>query len=558
MLSNFITVQYCYNYLVDQIPIELLLYSHLPIALIALAFSIFVLVKSKNLAAFLLFITCFVFASWSILDLSAWFAFLGTSSTLFAWSLLDFLGVLMFFFGYYFIYVFISGKDLPKWQKILGIAFLIPTAYISFWGLNISSYDLNTCEAIENGSYTIYAYCAEILFILATLFFIVHSYKKNTNKSDKRRILLSGFGIVIFFTIFFSASFLVWLLAETNAALYAYNYLIYGLFGMPIFLIYLGYIIVKYRAFNIKLIGVQALIVAMVALIGSQFFFIQTNTNRILTAITLVILGIVGINLIRSVKGEIESREKIEKLAKDLEAANNKLQELDQLKSEFLSLATHQIRAPLTAIKGYSSMLLEGDFGVLPKKATESVETIMKSCQNLINIVGDFLNISRIEQGRMTYEKSVFDVGELVKEVANEIKPNILNANLKLELLVPENLNARVNADRSKIKQVIGNVIDNSIKYTLEGSIKVAVAKDSQIVKIAIKDTGVGIDPSEMGKLFNKFSRTKDAGKTNVIGTGLGLYIAKKMVEAHRGDIKVSSDGVGKGTTFIIELPLQL
>ena len=179
----------------------------------------------------------------------------------------------------------------------------------------------------------------------------------------------------------------------------------------------------------------------------------------------------------------------------------------------------------------------------------------MKSCQNLINIVGDFLDISRIEQGRMVYEKSVFDIGELVKEAADELRPNIQSAGLTLELNVAENLNLKINADRGKIKQAIGNLIDNAIKYTVHGGIQVSIVEDNNTVKIAITDTGVGIEEKEMSKLFNKFSRTKDANKTNVVGTGLGLYIAKKMTEAHGGDIKVSSGGLGKGTTFTIELP---
>lgn len=245
----------------------------------------------------------------------------------------------------------------------------------------------------------------------------------------------------------------------------------------------------------------------------------------------------------------------LEKLNRQIADANNKLKELDQLKSEFLSLATHQIRAPLTAIKGYSSMLIEGDFGVLPQKAKDSVETIFKSSQNLINIVGDFLNISRIEQGRMVYEKSTFDIANLTKEVAKELEPNVKKAGLTLTLDIKEGVKAEVNADLGKIKQVIGNLIDNAIKYTVKGGINISISTDTEKVFIKIKDTGIGIDKEEIGKLFTKFTRAKDANKTNVIGTGLGLYIAKKMTEAHHGDIKIESEGLGHGTTFIIELP---
>ena len=112
-----------------------------------------------------------------------------------------------------------------------------------------------------------------------------------------------------------------------------------------------------------------------------------------------------------------------------------------------------------------------------------------------------------------------------------------------------------VNADRNKIKHAIGNIVDNSIKYTPHGQINISVFLDGEKVKIAVKDSGTGIDPSEINKLFAKFSRTKEANKTSVTGTGLGLYVAKKIIEAHRGDIKIYSEGVGKGSTFTIELP---
>ena len=283
-----------------------------------------------------------------------------------------------------------------------------------------------------------------------------------------------------------------------------------------------------------------------------------------ITIITTGLSLLVVILLVLSVRNRTKQKRMVEKLTRDLEATNNKLRELNKLKLEFLSMTTHQIRAPLTAIKGYSSMLLEGDFGILPQKATDSVRTIMKSCENLINMIEDFSNISKIEQGRMVYEKSVFDLGELVKEVVDELKPNIKKAGLSIELNIQNNSPTIVNADRGKIEQVIDNIIDNAIKYTLRGSISVSILKDVGLsaqtgkVRIVVKDSGVGIDPAEISKLFIKFSRTKDAGKINTTGTGLGLYIAKKMIEAHGGDIKVYSEGVGKGATFTIELPSNI
>ncbi len=185
---------------------------------------------------------------------------------------------------------------------------------------------------------------------------------------------------------------------------------------------------------------------------ADDFFTITQQTLRpffiFIVFLTMVISILTGIIIYTWGK----YADSLEKLNSQIKIANEKLRGLDQMKSEFLSLATHQIRAPLTAIKGYSSMLLEGDFGMLPEKAKTSVDTILKSSQNLINIVGDFLNISRIEQGRMVYEKSEFDMGELTKEVILEIGPNIKNSGLELEMYIPENIGAMVNAEISNLR----------------------------------------------------------------------------------------------------------
>jgi signal transduction histidine kinase len=556
MFSHLINIQYCYDYLINQISVGLLLYAHLPAAILATFFGVYLLLKTRKLEGVTLFVVCISFAIWCFLSLTTWFSFLGSANTMFTWSLIDLFALIFFSFSYYFLYTFITKKDLPLWQKTMGLLTLLPTIIWTFFGSNLTGYDANFCEAVENNTVTIYPYVVGAIYLLIVIIFAIIKYRKENARDKKKEIMLVSLGIGIFLFFFLSSTFLVNILVNNDLlAGYAYNYEIYGLFGMPLLLAFLGYLVVRYKAFNLKVFGAQALILTLVALIGSQFFFIQSNTNRILTGVTLVILGFVGINLMRSVKREIESREKIEKLAGDLERANDKLKELDQLKSEFLSLATHQIRAPLTAVKGYSSMLLEGDFGVLPEKAKDSLKIIMKSCQNLINIVGDFLNISRIEQGRMVYEKSIFDIAELAKEVLNELKPNVETAGLSLEISIPENSPMKVNADKGKVKQIIGNIIDNAIKYTIKGGINISVFEEQGRVKIAVKDSGVGIDQSEINKLFNKFSRAREASKTNVHGTGLGLYIAKKMAEAQGGDIKISSLGLGHGTTFTIEFP---
>lgn len=318
----------------------------------------------------------------------------------------------------------------------------------------------------------------------------------------------------------------------------------------------ISFSILKHKLFNLKIVAAQFIVYALCVSLFIRLLISSDTSDIVVNMIFLVTSVAIGFLLIKSVENEVAQREKVEKLAVDLEHANERLKEVDQLKSEFLSLATHQIRAPLTAIKGYASLILEGDYGEVSEPVFKAVDVISKSCQNLVMIVNDFLNISRIEQGRMKYDLTEFDMRAVVEQVLTELKPNIENAGLTCTCNIHNNTEpVVVYADVGKMRQVIGNLVDNAIKYTPQGGITVDVATDGPTARLKITDTGIGIDSADISKLFNKFTRAKDANKTNVIGTGLGLYVAKQMVEAQGGKIWIESEGVGKGSTFVVELP---
>jgi signal transduction histidine kinase len=258
----------------------------------------------------------------------------------------------------------------------------------------------------------------------------------------------------------------------------------------------------------------------------------------------------------RSVFKEVSQRERLQKLTIQLENANEKLKGLDKLKTEFISLASHQLRSPLTAIKGYASMLLEGSFKPLevPEQKT-AIERIFQSSMNLARVVEDLLDVSKIEQGGMKYEMSSIDIKKLAKDIADELKVTAKNKGLQLDFEEKDLGGYVVKADPVKIRQAILNLVDNSIKYTQSGFVKVVVTKPSVgKLRISIIDSGMGISEENMGKLFEKFSRG-DGGKVNAGGSGLGLYLVKEIVEAHSGKVWAESQGVGKGSTFIVELP---
>ncbi|MFA6432362.1 MAG: HAMP domain-containing sensor histidine kinase [Candidatus Paceibacterota bacterium] len=264
-----------------------------------------------------------------------------------------------------------------------------------------------------------------------------------------------------------------------------------------------------------------------------------------------------GIWLVKNVYNEIAQREKIEMLASNLEKANSRLQDLDKQKSEFVSFATHQLRAPLTAMKGYASLLIDGDMGKLPAEAKLGVGRIYESSSTLANIVDDYLNISRIELGTMKYTFETISLKDMVENVIAELKPNIEKSKLAFTFRAEDDkAGYSIRADKDKLKQVIANLIDNSVKYTPSGSVKVTLSRDVAGRKIVFKlqDTGIGIDPQVLPLLFQKFTRANNANKVNIKGTGLGLFVAKEIVAAHKGTIRVESPGEGRGSTFIVEL----
>jgi signal transduction histidine kinase len=318
-----------------------------------------------------------------------------------------------------------------------------------------------------------------------------------------------------------------------------------------------GYAILRYQLFDVKVVSAQILTFALWIFIFVRVLLSSSFQDQVLNSVLLVITIVLGLLLIRSVVKEVESREKIELLAKDLEKVNARLTDLDRQKSEFVSFATHQLRGPLAAMKGYASLLLEGDMGELGPEARNGVSRIYDSTNTLVAIVNDYLNISRIELGAMKYAFETIDLKNLIEDVVAELKPNIDKTGVKFSFVADNScLDYRMTADRDKLKQVIANIIDNSLKYTPSGSIdtKLYLDKVRHLFIFTVKDTGVGIAKEVLPHLFQKFSRAENASKTNIRGTGLGLYVAKEMVEAHHGTIRAESDGEGKGSTFTVEL----
>lgn len=227
--------------------------------------------------------------------------------------------------------------------------------------------------------------------------------------------------------------------------------------------------------------------------------------------------------------------------------------EIERLKSEFVSIASHQLRTPLSGIKWMVKMVLDGDVGKLNDEQNDFLHKVYQSNERMIQLVNDLLNVSRIEEGRTTFSFAKFNVVALLREIIDQDAPACANKKLTLETNVKEAGEIIVNGDREKLSLALTNLLDNAIKYTpAKGSIRITAQIADGGAGIVISDTGIGIGSEDQKKLFKKFFRAESAPK--VEGTGLGLFIVKNIIEKHKGRIAVESE-IGKGATFRVWLP---
>ncbi len=229
---------------------------------------------------------------------------------------------------------------------------------------------------------------------------------------------------------------------------------------------------------------------------------------------------------------------------------------LDRLKTEFISIAAHQLRTPLSAIKWVIKMILDEDMGKLNSEQRELLGKGYKSNERVIGLVNDLLNVSRIEEGRFGYNFAKTDFQEIlnivIENIEREVARNHVNLAIKKDAKLP-----KISLDKDRLTLALQNILDNAVKYTPEyGKIEIEVVADDKNLKVAIKDNGVGIPAKEQGKLFSKFFRAENVTRLQTEGTGLGLFITKNIIESHGGRIYIASQE-GKGTTVSFTIPIK-
>jgi len=288
---------------------------------------------------------------------------------------------------------------------------------------------------------------------------------------------------------------------------------------------------------------------------GGVYSSQDLNLLRItVDSLSLAIQNALRFEEIRDFNRTLQS--KVNEATTQLRRTNAKLKQLDEAKDEFISMASHQLRTPLTSVKGYLSMVLEGDAGELPPTQKKLLEEAYGGAQRMVYLIADFLNVSRLKTGKFVLEYSNVNLAHLIDEEIGQLKSAAQSRQLTLQYEAPESLpSARI--DENKIRQVVMNLIDNAIYYSRPGGvIKVELFADDGHVVFRVKDSGIGVPASEQKNLFEKFFRASNARKVRPDGTGIGLFMIKKVILAHSGVIIFNSTP-GQGSTFGFSLPLK-
>lgn len=256
---------------------------------------------------------------------------------------------------------------------------------------------------------------------------------------------------------------------------------------------------------------------------------------------------------VREINTHLEQR--IETATKELRRTNDKLRKIDETKDEFLSMASHQLRTPLTSIKGYISMLLDGDAGEMSDQQKKLLKEAFSSSERMVRLIGDFLNVSRLQTGKFVIERKPTNLAELVQGEVDAIASLATTRTIQLSYKGPRQF-PTMQLDEDKIQQVVMNFIDNAIYYSRpKSTIVVRLVKDEKFATLEVHDHGIGVPKEALEKLFTKFFRAENARRQRPDGTGVGLYLAKRVIQGHGGELIVESVE-GKGSVFGFRLPL--
>lgn len=522
-------------------------YSLLPLVscVFVLTLGFFVWIKkSRQLLHILFLLYSFTLSLW-LFGTFALFNAVTPSQQIF-WDRFVYVGVVFIpIFLYHFGLLYSNNKHHPA---LLYIGYICSLIFLPISQLDIFSKGLYTYKwgvhTIAQPAHHFFLIYFSVYFLLFFANLLKYHHHVHDARKKQVRLLIIGFAVLD--------------LVGPLAFLPAYGIPVYPvifLSALP-FVLLVAYAIIKHNALEVKTIAAE-IGVTMLTLAAFAEVFLSKNAVELLfrSGVFLIVL-VFSLILLRSVKKEIDRREQVLELAHSLERANIRLQELDRQKTEFLSIASHQLRTPLSILKGYIELIDDGAYGKVGKKMHGILHNMDESNERLVRLVNEFLNITRLEQERTKYVFAKTNIAEMVGSVVEELGLRAKEKGLSISWKVPKG-NFAIVIDEEKVRQVAFNYIDNAIKYSDVGVLVVTVKNEGNGLAVRVQDRGFGFEKQDEVNFFQKFYRGENVKGTNVNGTGLGLYVCRKFIEAHGGKVWAHSAGLKKGSEFGFWLPKQ-
>lgn len=516
-------------------PPKLFLYSYVPtlFLLVTFLFLFFSFNKEKRNFSLVPFLVFSIF--WMLNETVQWLSSYNYIIWV-SWHLTEFFQTLVIASGSIFVIEYLNGKNesaviskyWPLYIPSLVIAVLaVSTNYV------VDGYNFAVCEGVNGIVWP-------AVYIFSLLLFVYHVYKIVVEWFEKHSFS-SNLNFLLCYALFTLAYSIPLFLGDLNSF---YDVNIFTPIGYVVLTLFLFYAWISGDFLNKKISPVIVFILVLVTLLLGLLVLGDLNILRIIIILTLPPVYVMGRYLVKT-----------ENIIKN---KNEQLIQLDQQKNEFLSFATHQLKSPLTAMKWGMETLKDMDAVTSEDEVAQRKSIVSKlydTTNDLIRTVTDLLDISKIEQGGLVLKIENFDWVAFTKRISEEFRMAAQLKGLVLRVDMPDEV-ITVSGDQTKLRQVVVNIVDNAIKYTPTGTVSVSVIRDGGNVLVKVSDTGPGIEPEEIDKLFNKFSRGAAGKGSGNAGSGLGLYLVKKIMELHHGDVWAESAGIGTGSQFYIKLPI--
>lgn len=367
------------------------------------------------------------------------------------------------------------------------------------------------------------------------------AYKSATG--ERHQIAIMGFGTLLTFLCIVSFN-LILPAAFNNPRFLPLS----AVFIFP-FVAFTAYAIIRYRLFNIKVLATEivAFLLAVATLL--QVLFSSSAMELVFRISVFALVLAFSILMVRSVIKEVRQRELIEKQEKELEEVNRQQESL-------LHFISHEVKGYLTKSEAAFAAIFAGDYGDTSPQLHEMSGEALTDVRKGVDTVIDILDASNLKRGTVAYKMDPFNISSAVEEIVRDLENSAEERGLQLIYEKPVTGAYTIIGDEDKIRRhVIRNIIDNSIKYTLKGHVRVELSRNENVVRLVVSDTGVGITPEDMKRLFTEGGKGAESIKVNVHSTGYGLFIAKTIVQGHGGTIRAESEGKDKGSRFIVEFP---